>query len=348
MIDLSKVKEIESGISNARRIAWNATRWCNYHCSYCLQGQKKNKMPNLLTIIEEAKIYRKKIDELNKRYPKAYENLLVEGGEVGFYDLPKLISPMLSSRTISITLISNLSAPIGNYKALSQFIDKKNGKPNRQVYDKQGYSRQASNKQMPSRQRNRINLSFNFSFHEEFTTTKEFFKKVEAIKSFAQCINIQFTVTDKNVHLLQEVIRYTRALDVKLHLAIARTRLKGEEDYCSKETVAIVQKYQDKRGGIRVTYDDGKKVFCSRAEVANNKKGICNFKGYLCTNRLGSIRIECGKIVTDCHEDIASAKDKCICTKERCSLCGNMHVVKVEVDKTKKTNKTENNGGAKL
>ena len=77
------------GIENYFNLTYNTTKCCNYHCPYCMQGNKPKKDTNPILIEKISKEINKIIYNLKQQGKNIDFHLI--GGEVSIYDIKNLI-----------------------------------------------------------------------------------------------------------------------------------------------------------------------------------------------------------------------------------------------------------------
>lgn len=164
--DIIKVENLRNQ-DNVFTIRWNITKICNYYCDFCVQGNKEKHLKDSKG--ESAKIRKQICDKiisfienkLNHKFSKLKIYLI--GGEItilkDFVDiLEKFINCQFEGEVV-IYITTNLSANELVYEQIKQLsLSKKND----------NYPRK---------------LSISASFYKEFTTEKEFIKKVKILHS---------------------------------------------------------------------------------------------------------------------------------------------------------------------
>ena len=105
------------GIENYFNLTYNVTECCNYHCPYCMQGNKPKKYTNPILIEKISKEINKIIYKL-KQQDKNIDFHLI-GGEVSIYDIKNLILKNIDlSNIYRFSMVTNLSRSVEYYKEL--------------------------------------------------------------------------------------------------------------------------------------------------------------------------------------------------------------------------------------
>jgi len=100
---------------NMFEVKWHVTNWCNYRCPYCIQGSHKGiKWLPEEVVIERAKNLNKLLKEKNK-----WISLQILGGEVCFYNWPKILNEINNVKLVFIT--TNFSNKLEYFKELYDY-----------------------------------------------------------------------------------------------------------------------------------------------------------------------------------------------------------------------------------
>jgi len=100
-------------------INWHPTRWCNYHCSYCVSP--KESYVNENKVLQIAEYINKFINRLPQD-KKIYFKLL--GGEVAFYNWINILDKI--NRINKISMTTNFSNSVTYYKELYIYTRSRN------------------------------------------------------------------------------------------------------------------------------------------------------------------------------------------------------------------------------
>jgi MoaA/NifB/PqqE/SkfB family radical SAM enzyme len=162
--DIIKVENLRNK-DDTFTIRWNMTKICNYHCDFCVQGNKEKHLSDSKG--ESAKI-RKQIcnkiiyfieNKLNNKFSRI--KIFLIGGEItilkDFLDILEKFMNCQFEGEIVIYITTNLSASESVYKEVKRLaLSKKDSK----------YPRK---------------LSITASFYKTFTTEEEFIKKIKIL-----------------------------------------------------------------------------------------------------------------------------------------------------------------------
>ena len=92
-------------------VKWHVTNWCNYKCSYCIQGKEHLNFTPEEIVIERAKNINKILEEKG-----CWGSLQALGGEVSFYDWTKILAVMPKVKRLFMT--TNFSNKLEYFKNL--------------------------------------------------------------------------------------------------------------------------------------------------------------------------------------------------------------------------------------
>lgn len=307
---LNNVKELLKGKEDTREINVQLTRWCNYQCSYCIQGN------HVIYALKDNKYYedlaagfREKLNEIDKQYPVPYEKFEVMGGEIGTLDLVPIVSKLIGPKTIRLNITTNLSGSVNTLNDVQDFCDSHN-----------------------------IEFFLICSFHEEFTTLDRFFEKVDALKAHHVNVQTEFVLHDENHEVCKAYIEAAKAHNISNH----KVNLKREQGskyaagertkpYCTEKSVEFINTLglNTHKNVIRATFDDGSVEKLSREYFTNsNAKGTCDFNGtFYCKERSRMVRMSERGVWFAC----GGLEQDMLCNKKTgCALCGNLHLVRKE------------------
>ncbi len=109
---------------NRIRLAWHITDWCNYSCPYCIQSVNHH-------YAKEPKETQEYVESMAKLLrPKLHKQkvtLTLYGGEIStYYNLRRIVEILFKDNEsdATVTLLTNLSAPLEKYKDFMNCSDK--------------------------------------------------------------------------------------------------------------------------------------------------------------------------------------------------------------------------------
>ena len=105
--------------TNLFLINWHVTGWCNFHCPFCYAEPLRTKWLDENVVYNNAKLLNNFI--LDKLYDKDICLRLV-GGEISFYDIPKIINNITAKQLKKVILITNFSRDVDYYKDLELYF----------------------------------------------------------------------------------------------------------------------------------------------------------------------------------------------------------------------------------
>lgn len=110
---------------NRIRLAWHITDWCNYSCPYCIQTVEHHYDSHP----KETQEYVESIARiLREKFTNQKVTLTLYGGEIStYYDLYSIVKILFEDNNCdaTVTLLTNLSAPIEKYKSLAELNSSK-------------------------------------------------------------------------------------------------------------------------------------------------------------------------------------------------------------------------------
>jgi sulfatase maturation enzyme AslB (radical SAM superfamily) len=160
-------------INNALLVKYQPFLKCNYKCSYCCERHKDESFDKLKIYQSAKKIKEKIIKKIDKDIM-----LSIIGGEVSLLDIEEFINNVLETlkdeKIKYIYIVSNFSKPAEYYNKINDWCKKNN-----------------------------IIFLLEASFHEEFTSEKDFFNKVKKLNF--ELLQIQTVVTEKNSEFMKKI-----------------------------------------------------------------------------------------------------------------------------------------------
>lgn len=308
-MDFNNIIQLYQGSNKSRHILFSPTTWCNYACSYCAQGHKKESRPSEQKLIEISKSFRETLNIIDSKYPRKYEHLVFLGGEIGFYDMYKILEPLITNKTNSISITSNFSAPNQNYINVAKKIYARN-----------------------------IPCAITFSFHEEHTTVDDFINKFIELRHFfiqnpqINCtLCTQITITDHNIKIANQFLDKAKKLNIKTIVSIERkpygTGMKHSEK--SKE---LVIKNANIGTSSRLTMQSGETITVLKEVLLSNcDKTLFPSENYICKDRFSEVRFAVGHAQLKCKlkDNILDEPNEVKCFKTGCNLCGRVVLEKI-------------------
>ena len=308
------IKSVAKGMKDCRYIIFQPTTWCNYHCSYCIQGMQKDAKPSQEELRAKAEELRMAINKIDHKVTKKYEKITFLGGEVAFYDMFEILEPLISDKTIEICMTSNGSAPTANYYAFSEKCAAKG-----------------------------INVHYVFSFHEEHTSPEAFLNKVKMMqkhfiihKELKSSIRCQITVTDTNVDICRQFLSMAKKNGIFATPGLERKSRHFTNDYediyHTREAKELVTQYtRNENPSLIAEFTNGKIERIRREDLLSRCEGsILKTGKFICTDRFNTVRYQNGTIQLNCKikEDIMEEEDEVKCPYDTCSLCGSVNIKK--------------------
>lgn len=297
-LEIIKIKTIPNN-NNLINLKIRLTKFCNWDCSYCIQGHNKPKKPSDESIKESIDFL---IQELkDKKLDEKDIELGIIGGEVSLFNIKDLIlSPLIKSniKIKKINIISNLSRDINWYKDLI-------------TYSKA----------------NNIKYFLRFSFHEDFITKETFLKKVKELIDFDgdnKKFTLEAVVNNNNFNIIKSFFNLKKKMfkeDVKLNLDADTVNIN-----LNQEILSFIEEV-DKNDKIKKNFEvyfRGNKLH----PLLFNRNDIVDLyplkrfpsKGFLCKEKLLSLiyDVPLKKLTGACN---INAEDEYICDKDYCRLC---------------------------
>lgn len=182
---------IINNYKNEKFIKWIVNNSCNYRCSYCFEKDFHKKEIDEKNIIKTAYKIKDFISKNN------LTSIILLGGELFLLEKNIILQilDILKEKKISLYIISNFSQKNSIYKEIYNYAKEKFKK-----------------------------VEYKFSFHDEYVTIDNFFKKAETFLKDNQDIKLtlQFTLDKRTYSLLQEFMFKFNLLkekyNVKLHV----------------------------------------------------------------------------------------------------------------------------------
>ena len=310
----SRIKTIKKGSKSVRYITFQPTTWCNFSCSYCIQGQNKDKMPSESELIEKAKTFRQVLNKVDSIHPKKYEKITFLGGEISFFDMGKILNELISDKTVSVCLTSNMSAAEEKYIKLAEFLTTKS-----------------------------IITSFVFSFHEDHNSVDAFLEKAFSLKKYFDLhpelkavLRTQITITENNQETCKKFFEKARVNNIDVAPGLERNIFTQKGIVHTDKTIKLFLENNKIESGKNciVSYFDGSKDYFRREELLGRcKESILSTKDFICKDRFSTVRYFFdGRISLNCSTttNIFDEPETLKCPYERCSICGRVCLMKGE------------------
>lgn len=309
--DILKIENLKYS-SDAYVIRWNMTRLCNYYCDFCIQGDKSK---HIKDSNGESKKIRYEIalklvkfieEKLNNKYNSLHIYLI--GGEItmlsDFLDIFNILLNVKFSGDIEFHITTNLSCKEELLKNLkSTFLNVKSK-----------YNRK---------------LSISASYYREFTTEKDFIKKIKILYNNS---SIRYYLTSKknkfkNSKLIYKYLNYlakkpiivisiSYPLIIDSDYELYKIFKSKYSKYANTINYIIIRNYKksisndlkdrlshSNRKRIKLTTKTGKIHYLSSTSKIGlliNKTKHFNPKGFLCDSGINSISIDSKGIVSRC------------------------------------------------
>lgn len=294
---------------DCRNVHFRITDWCNFKCSYCIQGLERqpDHLETTEYYVKEAEKLRRVLDAIDELFPVAKEQIELIGGEISGLDLKEITKPLIGKRPERINyfhLVTNMTW----YKNLLDYAN---------WLDEQG-----------------IKLRILASLHEEFMKPEVYFERLFYLKEHLPpkaSINCTFVVHDDNIEiaeLFQNTVKDAfpcYAINAKRERQRDIRNNKEVPPYVTEKTLNWIDEHYH-----NVKYGNEFKVdginLTNRTELTNPCKGLLDTIGMKCTNRnrvvrydpIKGLRFGCG-VTDDDFKDI-------ICPR-KCSLCSAVKIV---------------------
>lgn len=234
-----------TGIENYFNLTYNVTKCCNYHCPYCMQGNKPKKDTNPILIERISKEINKVICTLKQQGKNIDFHLI--GGEVTIYDIKELILKNINLENIyRFSMVTNLSRSVNYYRELFEYLIE-----------------------------NKVNIRIKASFHPTEISEEEFLDKIKKLKKYN--IIVSLLITKEKFYNIYKF--YKELLKNKIEVSVSVERENGVSiniAYLTSEEKNIISKDKCK---FHVLYDNGSKKILTKYELLNNIKTT---SGYIC------------------------------------------------------------------
>jgi hypothetical protein len=322
--DISKI--ININCQHYYTIAWQTTKWCNFHCPECISGCTDYNTFYLSQDDLEQRANNLHLIIKNSIYPYCQKKnlkieLVLSGGEVTYYNLIKIIKIVGIEYLSLIRIITNFSKPINYFIELNNFCTMNNLQFILSVsYHKEfGNENDFIQKCITSSQKN-IFTKINWYVNQNSFNQKYFDYILYNTNVLAKINKERDPKTNKNLELTQQqeeylVIFNKEMLNKMLNSPLYPTKiiLKDNTEYTYFDGVTAISNIDN--GFLSLGYKCYAGVFgCSIYADGRIVKARCQM------NRFKQFYL--GNINTDTSMDIS--EEPCICCNQHpCSACYN-------------------------
>lgn len=304
------IDKIERIKYEVRYVHYSLTTYCNFKCSYCVQGLERqdDELQDNDYYVRASRRLSHHLDYLQEIYPMPAEEIELIGGEISTLNLVEIVKPLLESgRPVTIIQIVSNMTGYKNLLELAKYLKTKN-----------------------------VNMRMLCSWHEEFMSKKAFWERVDYLRENNpgnMFIKPTFVVHDENTEeasdFMKEAKSRTTRPNSKTPLAFAinikREREGDARNGRTKPPYAteiankwLDENYDDSRDGDNVIVNGTQEI--SRRTLTNKYGGRIDTIGMICKDRHKvvrfsperGLRFSCGLTGDDCHD---------IVCPQVCSLC---------------------------
>ena len=233
------------GIENYFNLTYNITNCCNYHCPYCMQGDKPKKDTNPILIEKISKEINKIIFNLKQQGRNIDFHLI--GGEISICDIKNLVLKNIElSNIYRFSMVTNLSRSIEYYEDLFKYLTDNN-----------------------------INIRIKASYHPTETSEESFFNKIKYLKKYNIVPSLLLTKneeTNKDIYSM-----YNKLKKINVQPSVSVERVNGvpiDISFIKNKKILLEDMCK-----FHVYYDNNKKELLTKYEILNIIK---NTNGYLC------------------------------------------------------------------
>lgn len=248
------------------KISWKMTNWCNYRCSYCYMSKSVIETITNPSIEHLLKIASKIDDIINFQAKNRPVILHLIGGEVGYFDLIKIISHIKSEQLKRVIIATNFSSSKIYWLKLLKYLDSR-----------------------------KIALEIIASLHLEQCNEKDFKEKIKLF-NHNNIVTVKCVINDNNAYEYKNFFKDFE--NVKIIPTLERKE-NNINSNCSEKTIKYIKFLNDKLKKyekpyyIVTTKNCEKKTFYSNVEMINNiEGGGFNPEGFSCTAGLDGVRID--------------------------------------------------------
>lgn len=233
------------GIENYFNLTYNVTECCNYHCPYCMQGNKPKKDTNPILIEKISKEINKIIYKL-KQQDKNIDFHLI-GGEVSIYDIKNLILKNIDlSNIYRFSMVTNLSRNVEYYKELFEYLTQ-----------------------------NKVNIRIKVSFHPTEVSAEDFVNKIKYLKDYNIIPSLLITKNEEINKYVYDI--YNSLKEINIQSSVSVERINGipiDVSFIKNKEILT-----EDRCKFHVYYNNNEKELLTKYELLNKIK---NTVGYLC------------------------------------------------------------------
>ena len=233
------------GIENYFNLTYNVTECCNYHCPYCMQGNKPKKDTNPILIEKVSKEINKIIYKL-KQQDKNIDFHLI-GGEVSIYDIKNLILKNIDlSNIYRFSMVTNLSRNVEYYKELFEYLTQ-----------------------------NKVNIRIKASYHPTEVSKEDFFNKIKNLKNYNIIPSLLLTKNEEINKYVYDI--YNSLKEINIQPSVSVERINGipiDVSFIKNKEIL-----SEDRCKFHVYYSNNEKELLTKYELLNKIK---NTKDYLC------------------------------------------------------------------
>lgn len=246
------------------KISWKMTNWCNYRCHYCYMSKSVSETITNTSTEQLLKIAGELDNIIEKQANSRNITLHLIGGEVGYFDLIKILDCIKSKQLSQVIIATNFSSSIKYWYKLLQYCNNRN-----------------------------CWLNIIASLHIEQCNIEDFIKKVKIMGKHAR---IKCVINDNNVKQYKEIFSNLKGIVIQPTL---ERNSDNENSSITKETKEYIDYLNSKLDKSIVPYyyvitKSGKRIpFYSNIEMINNiEGGGFDPEGFECTAGLDGVRID--------------------------------------------------------
>ena len=233
------------GIENYFNLTYNVTECCNYHCPYCMQGNKPKKDTNPILIEKISKEINKIIYKLKQQGKNIDFHLI--GGEVSIYDIKNLILKNIDlSNIYRFSMVTNLSRSVEYYKELLSYLKENN-----------------------------VNIRIKASYHPTEVSKEDFFNKIKNLKNYNIIPSLLLTKNEEINKYVYDI--YNSLKEINIQPSVSVERINGipiDVSFIKNKEIL-----SEDRCKFHVYYSNNEKELLTKYELLNKIK---NTKDYLC------------------------------------------------------------------